>query len=78
MYLSQLLLDPASRRVQSELSNRYELHRTLTDNSQQTSPVRSTYFIVLKSLNRRCINQSPCWFKPRLNRTGQSWQGQVC
>ncbi|HPL69833.1 MAG: type I-E CRISPR-associated protein Cas6/Cse3/CasE [Anaerolineaceae bacterium] len=30
MYLSQLLLDPASRRVQSELSNRYELHRTLT------------------------------------------------
>jgi CRISPR system Cascade subunit CasE len=30
MYLSQLLLDPASRQVQSELSNRYELHRTLT------------------------------------------------
>ena len=30
MYLSQLMLDPASRRVQSELSNRYELHRTLT------------------------------------------------
>ncbi len=30
MYLSKLLLDPASRQVQSELSNRYELHRTLT------------------------------------------------
>ncbi len=30
MYLSKLLLDPASRRVQNELSNRYELHRTLT------------------------------------------------
>ncbi|NLN84436.1 MAG: type I-E CRISPR-associated protein Cas6/Cse3/CasE [Firmicutes bacterium] len=30
MYLSQILLDPANRRVQSELSNRYELHRTLT------------------------------------------------
>jgi CRISPR system Cascade subunit CasE len=30
MYLSRLLLDPRSRQVQSELSNRYELHRTLT------------------------------------------------
>lgn len=30
MYLSKLSLDPVSRRVQSELSNRYELHRTLT------------------------------------------------
>jgi CRISPR system Cascade subunit CasE len=29
MYLSQLLLDPTSRQVRSELANRYELHRTL-------------------------------------------------
>lgn len=29
MYLSRLLLDPASRQVQRELANRYELHRTL-------------------------------------------------
>ncbi len=30
MYLSRLLLDPRSRQVQRELSNHYELHRTLT------------------------------------------------
>ena len=30
MYLSKLLLDPRNRRVQSEIGNRYELHRTLT------------------------------------------------
>jgi len=30
MYLSKLLLDPKSRQVQCEISNRYELHRTLT------------------------------------------------
>ncbi|MFZ3151743.1 MAG: type I-E CRISPR-associated protein Cas6/Cse3/CasE [Anaerolineaceae bacterium] len=29
MYLSKILLDPASKRVQNEISNRYELHRTL-------------------------------------------------
>ena len=38
MYLSQLLLDPASRRVQSELSNRYELHRTLTAQFPNNQP----------------------------------------
>mgnify|MGYP001067480440 CR=1 FL=1 len=30
MYLSKFFLDPANRQVQSELANRYELHRTLT------------------------------------------------
>jgi len=30
MFISQLLLDPASRQVQAEIANRYELHRTLT------------------------------------------------
>ena len=30
MYLSKLLLDPKNRQVQREISNRYELHRTLT------------------------------------------------
>ena len=30
MYLSRLLLDPANRQVISEISNRYELHRTLS------------------------------------------------
>lgn len=30
LYLSKLLLDPSSRQVQAELSNRYEMHRTLT------------------------------------------------
>lgn len=30
MYLSQLTLNPLNRQVQSELSNPYELHRTLT------------------------------------------------
>ena len=29
MYLSQLILNPRCRQVQQELSNRYELHRTL-------------------------------------------------
>lgn len=29
MYLSKLVLDPHSRQVQAELTNRYELHRTL-------------------------------------------------
>ena len=47
MYLSQLLLDPASRRVQSELSNRYELHRTLTAQfpSNQPSEIKLLYRI---------------------------------
>lgn len=30
MFLSQLLLDPVSRQVRAEITNRYELHRTLT------------------------------------------------
>jgi len=30
MYLSRIFLDPTSRQVQSEMANRYELHRTLT------------------------------------------------
>lgn len=30
MYLSKLSLDPKSRQAQAEISNRYELHRTLT------------------------------------------------
>lgn len=30
MYLSKLLLDPASHQVQREVANRYELHRSLT------------------------------------------------
>ncbi|MGV8049188.1 MAG: type I-E CRISPR-associated protein Cas6/Cse3/CasE [Anaerolineaceae bacterium] len=29
MYLSKILLDPSSKRVQNEISNRYELHRSL-------------------------------------------------
>lgn len=29
MYLSRLFLDPANRQVRAELSNRYQLHRTL-------------------------------------------------
>ncbi|MDY6846394.1 MAG: type I-E CRISPR-associated protein Cas6/Cse3/CasE [Chloroflexota bacterium] len=37
MYLSKLLLDPASRQVQKEISNRYELHRTLTAQFPQES-----------------------------------------
>jgi CRISPR system Cascade subunit CasE len=38
MYLSQILLDPASHQVQSELSNRYELHRTLTAQFPSNQP----------------------------------------
>lgn len=30
MFISKLSLDPASRQVQAEIANRYELHRTLT------------------------------------------------
>lgn len=55
MYLSKFLLDPASRQVQSEIANRYELHRTLTAQFPQNSrasigllyrielPVQQTY-----------------------------------
>jgi len=37
VYLSKILLDPASRQVQKEISNRYELHRTLTAQFPQES-----------------------------------------
>lgn len=37
MYLSKLLLDPANRQVQSEIANRYELHRTLTKQFPETN-----------------------------------------
>ncbi len=37
MYLSKFLLDPASRQVQAEIANRYELHRTLTAQFPQNS-----------------------------------------
>lgn len=36
MYLSQLLLDPASRQIRNDLANRYELHRTLCAQFENT------------------------------------------
>lgn len=36
MYLSKLLLDPANREVRNELANRYEMHRTLCAQFENT------------------------------------------
>ncbi|MEW5956216.1 MAG: type I-E CRISPR-associated protein Cas6/Cse3/CasE [Chloroflexota bacterium] len=46
MYLSQLILDPRARRVQSEIANPYELHRTLLKafpDQEQGGPGRVLY-----------------------------------
>lgn len=37
MYLSQLTLDPRSRRVQTDVSNRYQLHRTVYSGFDESS-----------------------------------------
>lgn len=57
MYLSKLSLDPRSRQVQAEISNRYELHRTLTAqfSEEKREKIGLLYRVELPNYNNEAI-----------------------